>query len=249
MARQTWLCVTAGPHGARGGKESMDQKQHKFGDYNQREANSVQKASRTSRWAVLHGGEESASSGVSHRSWSRHHGPRVSNTNQSATDVNSSARTTTEAQTTSAAELGKHSNASDVNSRILASEDMFVLFAVSWRHHRSSEGRVPISSYKCLPSKRFVPQQRVLEEAGKESRGGVGVGMTLSDKCSECRSWLGEGIWNLVPCCLTIMSVAQSEVSLQRELHTVSLALWLLILILSCYEKMMTRKIKNKINY
>lgn len=186
---------------------------------------------------------------VSHRSWSRDHRPRVSNTNQSATDVNSSARTTTEEQTTSAAELGKHSNASDVNSRILASEDMFVLVAVSWRHHRSSEGRVPISSYKCLPSKRFVPQQRVLEKAGKESRGGVGVGMTLSDKCSECRSWLGEGIWNLVPCCLTIMSVAQSEVSLQRELHTVSLALWLLILILSCYEKMMTRKIKNKINY
>lgn len=34
----------------RGGKGSMDQEQNdKFGDYNQREANSVQKASRTSR--------------------------------------------------------------------------------------------------------------------------------------------------------------------------------------------------------
>lgn len=110
-ARQTWLCVTAGPHGARGGKESMDQKQHdKFGDYNQREANSVQKASRTSRWAVLHGGEESASSGVSHRSWSRDHGPRVSNTDQPATDVNSSARTTSEEQTTSAARISRWEN-------------------------------------------------------------------------------------------------------------------------------------------
>lgn len=33
--------------------------------------------------------------------------------------------------------------------------------------------------------------------------------------------------------CITITAVAQSDVSLQRELHTVSLALWLLILVLS----------------
>lgn len=33
--------------------------------------------------------------------------------------------------------------------------------------------------------------------------------------------------------CTTFTPVAQSEVSLQRELHAVSLALWLLILVLS----------------
>lgn len=159
MARQTCLCVTAGPHGApRGqGKHGSETKQvwglqPKGGKFSTESVQNQQMgcASRWRRAREFRG----VTQVVKLRSRAQN------NTNQSATDVNSSAQTTTKEQTTLVARISLQEN---ILTQVTLTPGFLLPKTCSYsslypEDITGPQGRVPISSHKRLPSKRLCSQ-------------------------------------------------------------------------------------------
>lgn len=169
MARQTCLYVTAGPHGAPQGqgKHGSETKQvwglqPKGGKFSTESVQNQQMG--CASWWRREREFKSVTQVVKLRSRAQN------NTNQSATDVNSSAQTTTKEQTTLVARISLQEN---ILTQVTLTPG-FLLPKTCSQTSQVLKGESPSLVTSVFLLSVFVP--RALEEAGKESGGGGGGG-------------------------------------------------------------------------